>query len=216
MAVSSSRPVSSVSPNVIRMGVPSAPPASCPPEAGEKCDGRVPAPKASRRECGGPIAVPVCTATRGERHGGEKRENDRTATVCGARPPEVRGRRCPHRYRAWISGRCSRRRRAGRRRRTRLAPGLHSHRTAAAISSPRPSRPIGWPAHGVLDRELAAGDHVGDHRRLDRAGADRVDADAARRVLERGALGQAEHAVLGGVVGRRGPGCRPGRRATSS
>jgi hypothetical protein len=33
------------------------------------------------------------------------------------------------------------------------------------------------------------------------AGADGVDADPARRVLQRGALGQAEHAVLGGVVG---------------
>jgi hypothetical protein len=39
------------------------------------------------------------------------------------------------------------------------------------------------------------------HRGLDGAGADRVDADASRGVLERGAAGEAEHAVFGGVVG---------------
>jgi hypothetical protein len=54
---------------------------------------------------------------------------------------------------------------------------------------------------GFRDVELALGDHVGDHRRLDGAGADGVDADAARRVFERGAPGQADDAVLGRVVG---------------
>src|SRR3954449_156026 len=54
---------------------------------------------------------------------------------------------------------------------------------------------------GVVNGELAIRDHGGDHRSLDRAGAYRVDPDAARRVLERGALGHSEDAVLGGVVG---------------
>src|SRR4051812_32499717 len=53
----------------------------------------------------------------------------------------------------------------------------------------------------VGDGEFAVGDHVGDHRGLDGAGANGVDADAARRVFERGAFGEAEDAVLGGVVG---------------
>jgi hypothetical protein len=53
----------------------------------------------------------------------------------------------------------------------------------------------------VGDRELALRDHVGDHRRLDRAGADGIDADAARCVFQRCALGKAEDAVFGGVVG---------------
>ena len=46
------------------------------------------------------------------------------------------------------------------------------------------------------DVKLAFREHVVDHRRVDRSGADGVDADAARRVLEGGALGEAEHAVL--------------------
>src|SRR3954467_5358447 len=54
---------------------------------------------------------------------------------------------------------------------------------------------------GVVNGELAIRDHGGDHRSLDRAGAYGVDTDAARRVLERGALGHSEDAVLGGVVG---------------
>ena len=49
--------------------------------------------------------------------------------------------------------------------------------------------------------ELAAGDHLGDHRRVEGAGADGVDAHAAGRVFEGGAAGQADDAVLGGVVG---------------
>src|SRR3954447_2572802 len=57
------------------------------------------------------------------------------------------------------------------------------------------------PDDGIVHAELAAGDHPRDHRRLDGAGADGVDADPARRVLQRGALGEAEDAVLGGMVG---------------
>jgi hypothetical protein len=49
--------------------------------------------------------------------------------------------------------------------------------------------------------EFAFGDHVGDHRGLDGAWADGVDADAAGCVLQGGAGGQPDHAVLGGVVG---------------
>ena len=56
----------------------------------------------------------------------------------------------------------------------------------------------------VLDRlrhvELPLLEHAGDHRGVDRAGADCVDADAARRVFERGALREPDHTVLGGVI----------------
>src|SRR3546814_12858420 len=45
-------------------------------------------------------------------------------------------------------------------------------------------------------------EHVGDHRRVDRAGADRVEADAARCIFDTRALGHAEHGVLGAVIGR--------------
>jgi hypothetical protein len=49
--------------------------------------------------------------------------------------------------------------------------------------------------------ELALGDHVSDHRSLDGAGADSVDADPARRVLQGGAGSQPDHPVLGSVIG---------------
>src|SRR5215212_6042802 len=56
-------------------------------------------------------------------------------------------------------------------------------------------------------RELLLGhadslERAADHRRVDRAGTDRVDADALRGVLERGHLGEADHAVLGRDVRR--------------
>src|SRR3954451_1942696 len=41
-------------------------------------------------------------------------------------------------------------------------------------------------------------DHGGDHRGGDGAGAYGVDPDAARRVFERGAAGEAKHAMFGG------------------
>src|SRR3954466_7400105 len=50
---------------------------------------------------------------------------------------------------------------------------------------------------GIVHAELAVGDHSRDHGRFDGAGADRVDADAARCVFERGALGHSQDAVLG-------------------
>jgi hypothetical protein len=54
---------------------------------------------------------------------------------------------------------------------------------------------------GMGNGEFPLGDHVGDHRRFARAGADGVDEDPARRILQREALGRAEHAVLGGASG---------------
>ena len=39
------------------------------------------------------------------------------------------------------------------------------------------------------------------HRRIDAAGTDRVDADALGRDVERGALGQSDHAMLGRMIG---------------
>src|SRR5215212_10433018 len=55
---------------------------------------------------------------------------------------------------------------------------------------------------GDVEVEFAFVDHVGDHRGGDGAGADGVDPDSAGGVLEGGALGEADDAVLGGVVRR--------------
>ena len=44
--------------------------------------------------------------------------------------------------------------------------------------------------------------HIGNHRRVDGARADRVDADAARCIFERGTSRQPHHAMLRGMVGR--------------
>src|SRR4051794_40818653 len=55
--------------------------------------------------------------------------------------------------------------------------------------------------HCVGFDELSVGDHVGDHRGVEGAGADRVDANPAWRVLECCAAGEPDHAVLRGVVG---------------
>ena len=60
---------------------------------------------------------------------------------------------------------------------------------------------MGWLARAVGFVQFAGGDHLGDHRGVERAGADGVDADAAWCVLEGGAAGEADDAVLGGVVG---------------
>jgi hypothetical protein len=101
----------------------------------------------------------------------------------------------------WFSGRCSHRRREARRRpRARAGAAQPQHRGGDLLTAAEAADRL--TCDGVGERELAAGHHVGDHRRLDRAGADGVDADPARRVFERGALGETEHAVLGGVVGR--------------
>src|SRR4029453_2173523 len=55
---------------------------------------------------------------------------------------------------------------------------------------------------GSLGRvELALGEHVGDHWSLDGAGADSINADPAGGVLQSGAGGQPDHAVLGGMIG---------------
>jgi hypothetical protein len=83
---------------------------------------------------------------------------------------------------------------------TKLAAGLQSQSTAAAISSaPQPADPL--IGHGLGHIEFALGDHVLDHRGLDGSRADRVHADAAGRVLEGRAPGEADDAVFGGVVG---------------
>ena len=63
-----------------------------------------------------------------------------------------------------------------------LAPGLHSNRTDALAEVADRCR-----GGGVGRVELALGDHVGDHRSLDSGGADGVNADPARRVLQGGA-----------------------------
>ena len=44
-------------------------------------------------------------------------------------------------------------------------------------------------------------EHVGDHRCVDRAWADGVDADAAWRIFDTRAFGHSEHSVFGAVIG---------------
>ncbi len=107
-----------------------------------------------------------------------------------------------------VRRRCPARRRSG----SATAPKCsHRHHEACAWAAQpehgsgdlvAPSKPTDRLVRdGLRDVQLAPGDHVGDHRRLDGAGAHRVNADAAWGVLERGALREAEDAVLGGVVG---------------
>ena len=85
--------------------------------------------------------------------------------------------------------------------RTKEAASEHSQTTAAAISSGVPIRPIGsWRDHLCAAFGGAAGEAL-HHRGVDDAGADGVDADVRCRVVERGRLGQADDAVLGGDVG---------------
>jgi hypothetical protein len=62
-----------------------------------------------------------------------------------------------------------------------LAAGRQSQRTAAAISLGGSEAADRLVADGFGHGELAFGEHVGDHRRVDRSGADGVDADAAWR-----------------------------------
>src|SRR5579885_167352 len=46
------------------------------------------------------------------------------------------------------------------------------------------------------------GQHLLNHRRVDSAGANRIDADASRSIFERGALRQPQYPVLRGVIDR--------------
>ena len=54
---------------------------------------------------------------------------------------------------------------------------------------------------GLAAVEVAGIEHLGDHGGLDGARANSVDADAAGGVFDGGAEGQADDAMLGGVVG---------------
>ena len=56
--------------------------------------------------------------------------------------------------------------------------------------------------HDLLHRVGLLLEHVRHHGRVDRSRAHCIDTNAARRIFKRGALGQANHAVLGCVVGR--------------
>src|SRR5215213_7481925 len=94
---------------------------------------------------------------------------------------------------AAIDGKCDTENEAG----CRAAKPQHGR--SDLVRAPQPAdRLIG---DGLGHVELAFGDHVLDHRGLDGSRADRVDADAAGRVLEGSALGEADDAVFGGVVG---------------
>ncbi len=89
---------------------------------------------------------------------------------------------------------------------TRLAASDARNATTAAISSGRPEAALrrdalgGAPcARGVVE----PGDDLGEHRRVDHPGQHGVDPHARERDLRCGGARQAEHRVLGGVVGRR-------------
>src|SRR2546423_10009084 len=83
---------------------------------------------------------------------------------------------------------------------TKLAPGLQSQMTAAAISSARPSRPTRLVPHDLLHRIRLARQHGCDHRRFDDPRAHGVDADAPGCIFERSALRQPDHPVLRRVI----------------
>src|SRR5438034_11433760 len=57
-------------------------------------------------------------------------------------------------------------------------------------------------SHDLGHRVRLRLEHVVNHRGVDRARADGVDADAPRRIFECGALGEPDHAVLARVIGR--------------
>src|SRR5215208_6099667 len=94
---------------------------------------------------------------------------------------------------AAIDGKCDTEHEAG----CRAAEPKHGRGDLVRASQPA-DRLIGL---GLGHVELAPGDHAFDHRGLDSSRADRVDADAAGSVLEGRALGEADDAVFGGVVG---------------
>ena len=60
---------------------------------------------------------------------------------------------------------------------------------------------MGWLAAACVAVEVTGLDHLGDHRGLDSAGADRVDAYASRCVFQGGAASQSDDAMLGRMVG---------------
>jgi hypothetical protein len=98
------------------------------------------------------------------------------------------------------TGRCIRRRPAARRPRRTTMPGCR------ARGPRRRSRPAvpgdGRGGGGRLRVQFAGGGHALDHGGVDRAGADGVDPHPARPVFEGCRLGESDHPVLGGVVGR--------------
>src|SRR5437773_558821 len=81
------------------------------------------------------------------------------------------------------------------------------------IGPPQPSDRL--IPHDLLHRVGLLLKHVRHHGRIDRSWAYRIDANAPRRIFKRGALGQADHPVLGCVVGRPAwqPDEAPERRA---
>ena len=85
------------------------------------------------------------------------------------------------------------------------------HEACAGTAEPKDGRgDFFWsaePADRLIPHDFLHGigllcQHVRDHRRVDCSRAHRVDADAPLRIFKRGAPGQSDHAVLGGVVGR--------------
>src|SRR5438876_4871702 len=83
---------------------------------------------------------------------------------------------------------------------TKLAPGLQSQRTAAAISSGRPSRPMGT---SFIISFMASASLVSMPSTIGVSNDTRtysVDTDAPRGIFERSAFREPKHTVLGGVI----------------
>ena len=91
------------------------------------------------------------------------------------------------------------------------ALSLHRNTASAPISSTVAKRLVGWFFEEHVADDRVAGDVVRlrlivdlllDQRRPDIAGADRVGGDAVLGAFQRDHLGEADHAVLGGDIGR--------------
>ena len=83
------------------------------------------------------------------------------------------------------------------------AASEHSHTIGRGDLLGRAEPADGLHLAHALQRGLVAADEAFEHRRADVARAHRVDPDALLGVLEGHALGEADHAVLAGHVGRQ-------------
>src|SRR5437870_6691153 len=86
---------------------------------------------------------------------------------------------------------------------------VSNHETRAGAAKPqhsggdflRPAQPTDRLfLRDVFHRFRLFGDHGGNHRRFDGAGAYGIDADAPGGIFKSSALGEANHAVFGGMI----------------
>ena len=84
---------------------------------------------------------------------------------------------------------------------TKDAASEHSQTTASAISSGCPKRPTGWAAAIFSTTLRAPLTDALKHGRVNRTGADGVDANTRLGILQGGRFGQAHHAMFTGHIG---------------